>query len=398
MLNYMDRQTLIATKDYIDAEFGESASSYGFTNSSFAVAFALGALTFGWMADRWNIFWIYPGAVVVWSLAGFLTGFVQGWAGLMACRFLLGLAEAGHWPCSLRTTQHLLPPAKRTLGNGILQSGAAVGAIITPFVVLQLVHRSEDWPYPFWVVGSLGLFWVLLWFCWVRPRDLATPRASMTTGAGAPAETAMSPRSSLHFLADRRYWVLVVVVVSINTAWHFFLTWLPPFLKDLGYEWDDAIRFTAAYFLSADAGSLLVGFATLFIIGRGIPVHRARVLMFGACAVLTSLGVVVALMSKGLAILVLLLIIAFGSLGLFPNYYSFTQEITVRHQGKVTGTLSCINWLAVATLHGAVGLVVEWTGIHAIGMMVASLAPLVGLAALVFFWKGPAEKVKALGP
>src|SRR5262249_23322121 len=256
-----------------------------------------GALLVGWMADQWNIFWIYPGAVVIWSLAGFCTGFVQGWVGLMFCRFLLGLAEAGHWPCSLRTTQHLLPVEKRSVGKGILQSGAAMGAIITRFVVVARVGQSADWPYPFWVVGGLGLSWVVLWFCTIRPRDLATPRASAVVETiKLSPETEPKP-GPWHFFRDRRYWVLVAIVVSINMPWHYFLFWLPPFLDSLGYEWNDAIMFTSAYFLAADAGSLAAGFATLFLIGRGIPVHRARVLTFGACALLTVLGVVVAFLS-----------------------------------------------------------------------------------------------------
>src|SRR5262249_54205137 len=139
MLNYMDRQTLSLTVTSIYQEFGHRPSLYGLAEAAFSVAFALGALLVGWMADRWNVFWIYPSLVVLWSLAGFATGFVQGWAGLIVCRFLLGLAEAGHWACSLRTTQHLLPSEKRSLGNGILQSGAAVGAIITPLAVWVLV-------------------------------------------------------------------------------------------------------------------------------------------------------------------------------------------------------------------------------------------------------------------
>jgi ACS family hexuronate transporter-like MFS transporter len=392
MLNYMDRQTLSLTAKDIYHQFGHSPTKYGFTESSFAVAFALGALLTGWMADRWNIFWIYPAAVVVWSLAGFVTGFVNGWIGLMVCRFLLGLAEAGHWPCALRTTQHLLPAAQRSLGNGLLQSGATIGAIITPFVVVALVQEPADWPYPFWVVGGLGMTWVILWLLWVRPADLPSPRSMDRRG---PPPSLMS---SLQFMTDRRYWVLVVVVVSINTAWHFFRAWLPQILEDLGYGRNESRLFNSAFYLAADAGSLFVGFTTLYIAHQGRSVHGARVLMFGACTLLTLLGVVVAFLPQSPLVLVLLLVIAFGSLGLFPNYYSYSQDLTVRHQGKVNGTLGCINWLAMAGMQAVVGLLVEWTGYHAVGMILASLAPLAGLVALVFFWRAPSPGVGYAGP
>src|SRR5262249_34025353 len=134
---------------------------------------ALGSLVSGWMVDRWNVHWVYPLAVLVWSGAGFLTGFAQGYLGLCACRTLLGFAEAANWPCALRTTKRILLPQQRTLGNGILQSGASLGAIITPLVVLALVSRFDTWRPPFITVGAAGVTWVFLWLALIRRKDLA---------------------------------------------------------------------------------------------------------------------------------------------------------------------------------------------------------------------------------
>src|SRR5262249_7940694 len=82
-----------------------------------------------------------------------------------------------------------------------------------------------------------------------------------------------------------------------------------------------------------------------------------------------------------------LLVIGFGALGVFPNYYTFSQELTVRHQGKVTGMLGCSTWMSMALLQSAVGESVERVG-YAWGVGLAGVAPLVGFAALVLFW-GP---------
>ena len=76
--------------------------------------------------------------------AGVVAGGLQyrpgsGFVSLLILRFLLGLAEAGNWPCALRTTQHILRPEERTMGNSILQSGASVGAILTPLIVIPLL-------------------------------------------------------------------------------------------------------------------------------------------------------------------------------------------------------------------------------------------------------------------
>src|SRR5262249_12842631 len=118
MLNYMDRLTLNLTATNILAYFQLDERDYGRLESAFAYAFALGAIIAGWMTDRWNVRGIYAAVVLAWSAAGFLTGLAQGFLGLLVCRFLLGLTEAGNWPCALRTTQRLVPPEQRSLGNG----------------------------------------------------------------------------------------------------------------------------------------------------------------------------------------------------------------------------------------------------------------------------------------
>src|SRR5262249_46317452 len=101
---------------------------------------------------------------------------------------------------------------------------------------------------------------------------------------------------------------------------------------------------------------------------------------------LTTLSVAAALLPTGPLLLGALLLIGFGALGLFPIYYSFSQDLTVRHQGKVTGALGCINWLAMALLHELVGDSINRTGSYSLGMALAGLAPLLGFGVLLVFW------------
>ena len=78
-----------------------------------------------------------------WSLVGYATGWVTTYRELLVCRVLLGFFEAGQWPCALVTAQRLLSRRDRPLGNSIIQSGASLGAIATPVVVLYLATRFD---------------------------------------------------------------------------------------------------------------------------------------------------------------------------------------------------------------------------------------------------------------
>jgi ACS family hexuronate transporter-like MFS transporter len=388
MLNYMDRLTLTQTAVEIMDEFDLNNEEYGLLETAFSVAFGLGAILLGTVADQWNVRWVYPVAVLAWSLMGFATGFVESYAVLLGCRFFLGFAEAGHWPCALRTTQHILPPAQRTLGNGILQSGAAIGAIVTPLIVMALMSWTGTWRYPFMVVGSLGLVWVVLWLALVRRDDLGQP---VNVGfRGAVRATIWAWRAVGPTLRDRRFWVLIVVVWTINLTWHYFRVWLPPYLRRVqGYSLNEMNWIMIGYYLATDAGSLTAGFTTLWLTRRGLSVHASRMAVFAVCAMLTTLSFVVPDLEPGPSLVIVLLVIGFGALGLFPNYYSFSQELTVRHQGKVTGLLGFINWQAVAIFQWLVGWSIDQTQSFANVLTVAGFFPLIGLAALIVFWDRP---------
>src|SRR5262249_40190270 len=102
------------------------------------------------------------------------------------------------------------------------------------------------------------------------------------TAADAEGE----PLAPADFL--RRFVVLLFLVASINTTWHFFRAWLPLFLvRQHGYTEAEVSRFTTAYYLSTDAGSLVAGAAALWLARQNGSVHGSRVIVFAACALLT---------------------------------------------------------------------------------------------------------------
>jgi len=160
-INYMDRMTLASGSRRVIEELHLTKAGYGQVEQYFGYAFAVSAILFGALADRFSVRWLYPLVLSLWSLMGFLTGFADA-SSLPWCRALLGLFESGHWPCALRTTQALLAPADRALGNSILQSGTAIGAIVTPLIIAaMLTPQPGSWRRPFFWIGGIGLLWVV---------------------------------------------------------------------------------------------------------------------------------------------------------------------------------------------------------------------------------------------
>jgi len=116
-------------------------------------------------------------------------------------------------------------------------------------------------------------------------------------------------------------------------------------------------------------------------------VFGSRAVVFLGFALLALCSVVVPYLDSGPSLVAVLVIVGFGSLGVFPVYYAFSQELTTQNQGKVTGCLGCMVWLVMALLHELVGDWVKHTQSYAEGLALAGVAPLVGLAALVLLWR-----------
>lgn len=396
-INYLDRQALAVTSNRITTEFELSEKQYGNLEMGFGLAFAAGAAIFGFLVDRVSVRWVYPIVLVLWSSVGFATGFVTNYNELLLCRVLLGLFEAGHWPCALKTTQWLLPPHSRTLGNSLLQSGSSIGAIVTPLMMAQiLTDQPGSWRFGFQLIGLAGMCWIFLWFPAVRADDL--PRAGDRRRKGDVSE-ASPGKSFWESIFTPRFIVLLVIVAAINICWQIFRAWLPKFMQiGRGYSETEMLYFNSIYNTATEIGCIAAGAMSVALCRGGLSVHRSKVIVYGACAVLVGASALaLPWLPKGYPLLGVLLLIAFGSLGLFPCYYSFSQEISVQHQGKITGTLGAFAWLVSSPCQSLLGWYVDTHESNGhkpydIGFMIAGLCPLVGLMTMQLLWHRGSSK------
>jgi ACS family hexuronate transporter-like MFS transporter len=278
----------------------------------------------------------------------------------------------------------------RTFGNSILQSGASVGAVLTPMLVLALERWNPDsWRWAFLIVGGFGLPWAVAWLLLVRERDVRRPviqTDETSTGPGGERELQEIPFWQV--FTTRRWWLLLAVVCLINTVWHFIRVWMPVWLeKDLNYSHEFVQKFTSAYFLATFFGALASGWLTSALPRRGWNVHRARLAVFLVFALMSGLVVPAAYMKPGPLLLGTLLVVAFGTLGLFPIYYSLNQEISAKNQGKVGGSLGFATWGSLYFFHGWVGaLTTDNPGLRPLIFTVVGCGPLLAFFVLLLFW------------
>ena len=180
----------------------------------------------------------------------------------------------------------------------------------------------------------------------------------------------------------------MVVVITINFCWQYFRAWMPMMLEEqYGYTKDQTQNFSSLYYLVAGIGCILVGLLVKWLSGAGWSVHRARMAAFTVCALAHGDWAPwrPCLPASGL-LLAGLLAIGFGSLGQFPAYYAFTQELSVRQMGKITGVLSFLTWTSTALVQSLIGRWIDRTGSYTEVMFLAGLVPLLGWLGLILFW------------
>ena len=101
---------------------------------------------------------------------------------------------------------------------------------------------------------------------------------------------------------------------------------------------------------------------------------------------MTSMTFIAAKLPLGWGLYGTLLIVAAGSLGLFPIYYSLSQETSERHMGKTTGLLGALAWLVSSPIQKLFGRVVDETHSFDAGLAWAGLTPIVALIILIILW------------
>jgi hypothetical protein len=98
MLSFLDRSNIgNANAAHMSEDLGMSDSQYQWLLTIFYIAY----IVFEWMVLLWKILppHIYAASCIfLWGLVSMMQGVAQGWRGMMALRFLLGVAEAGFGP------------------------------------------------------------------------------------------------------------------------------------------------------------------------------------------------------------------------------------------------------------------------------------------------------------
>jgi len=216
-LNYVDRGAIAVAAPLMKGELGLSATTFGIAVSAFFWVYAPVQLLIGWLCDRFSVYKLMAGGIVLWALSTLLMGFAGGFMSLLVLRIMLGVGESIAFPGSSKIIARHVPAERRGMANAAVAAGLALGPAIGTLVG-GLIVAQWGWRPMFFAFGIATLIWLLPWQQTVR----ALPKT------GHHDEGASVPIRAL--IRKWPLWSMSIVHALGNYCFYFLLAWLPLFL------------------------------------------------------------------------------------------------------------------------------------------------------------------------
>ena len=282
VINYISRQTFAVLAPVITKQLHLSHTDLSRVFSAFQISYASMWLIGGVLLDVVGTRLGLALAVIWWSAISMLTGLADSILSFELFRFLLGFGEGCNWPGASKTVAEWFPAKERGVAVAIFDSGSSVGgalaALVIPWIAIYLGWRSA-----FAFSGVLGFIWLIVWLAVYHPLDRhprITSEERNLIVAGRDTATTSSRRGArrwLSLLGQSNVWGIVLGRSLTDPIWWFYISWLPQYLSDArGFSLRQIAVFSWLPFVAADLGNFTGGFASGFLIKRGVPVVRAR--------------------------------------------------------------------------------------------------------------------------
>jgi ACS family hexuronate transporter-like MFS transporter len=395
LINFLDRLTISVLAPVITIQLGLTHLQYASISTWFLVAYTASQGLSGRLYDRVGTRRGFALSILVWSSAAMGHAFAQGLASLSVLRFALGVGEAGNWPGAAKAVAEWFPPRQRALGMGIFNSGVSVGSIIAPPLIVWLQLRF-GWQAAFLVTGSMGFVWLALWMLFYdtpeRHRGLSAEEYALITEGRLRSRT--RPMTWRQLLEYRQVWAIVVSRFVTDPVWWLYITWLPLYLFNVrGFSLRDIGMFAWVPFLTADAGSLVGGWASGHLMSRGRSTNLARKSVMVAGAVLMMAGIPAALAQTAAGALAWISVVTFGFQAWINNVQTTPSDFFTEDAVASVAGLGGVGAGAGAILFTlATGMVVDLTHSYTPILITSGLLPVLGTA-LFFLLGGPIRPV-----
>ncbi|MGJ8761735.1 MULTISPECIES: MFS transporter [unclassified Polaribacter] len=376
IINYIDRTSLsvlwpeIAKDLYPGHTADETKAIYALISIIFVFSYAFGQAIFGkifdWVGTRFG----FVLSIGVWSVATALHAFAQGVLSFGIFRAILGVSEAGNWPGATKGNAEWFPTKERALAQGIFNSGAAIGGIISiPLIAFLTVYFS--WKGIFILIGLAGLLWLVPWLILVKAPPINHPwitdeeRDYILTGQknedfdGDGVNDQEYNPDTKELLGHKESWGVILASAFIDPIWWLFVFWIPIYLNEVyGMDVKSIGLYGWVPYAGAMLGAWFGGLLAQNRLKKGWTINKTRKMII-TLGCLIMLPALLAMASPGgpTTAVIIMAVILFGFQTAIGNVQTLTSDL---FSGKTVGTLSGLSGMAAKLTAAGLTYLVPW--------------------------------------
>ncbi|RMG79772.1 MAG: MFS transporter [Bacteroidetes bacterium] len=353
VINYIDRNALGIMWPEIWPDIGldeESAkNAYAGISTFFLIAYAISKGLFGRIFDIVGTRIGFVLSIVIWSLSAMAHAISHSTFSFSIFRALLGVGEAGNWPGATKANSEWFPVKERALAQGIFNSGASVGAIISA-PLIAIVYSWVGWKMAFVLLGGLGFVWLIPWLIINRSEPAKHPflseeerqyilKGQVPDHPGDADESEERGLSWGELLRYRQSWSVLIARFALDPIWWLFVIWLPIYLHEkFGFNVKEIGAFAWVPYVGAALGSVFGGWWAGKLIAGGRSVDFARKLVIGVSGALMLPGLIIgAFVHTPTMAMIVIAVVLFGFQMAIGNIQTLPSDF---FSGKSVGTLA----------------------------------------------------------
>jgi len=331
-LLYLDRicMSAVVQSPAFQSELNLSRGATGDILATFFLAYALGQLPAGYLADRFGPRKMLVAYIVLWSMATAFTGLTSTLFAMLAVRAACGLAEAGAYPASALVISRWFPLSHRARANAVVSFGGRVGNAIALWLTALAIANFGSWRLVLVVYGVGGLALAALTHFIFRDRPAHHPWVDDAERAliGPPPPSPPPGFPIRELCLHPGLWLLNCGMLGLNFGWAFLITWLPAYLIEVrGLDQVSASRNVSIALTAGMAGMLFGGWWCDQLTQRFGQTWGRRLPFLTGCGLAAAAYIACPLLPGPLAVTVACALVAFSADSVMPAVWAIGQDI-----------------------------------------------------------------------
>ena len=384
-ITFLDRLAIAVTEPGIRSDLHLGPEEWGWVLSAYVLANAVFEIPSGARGDRRGQRSELTRIVTWWSGFTAATGWCRNFFQMVSARFLFGLGTAGAYPNASGVIAKWFPQEDHARAQGFVWAAGRFGAALAPLLLVPL-ERMWGWRAVFWLMGSVGAVWAVLWWTWFRADAAAALEENEAEQERAADAVQQMHRHEIpwrRLLSLPQLWLIMAAYFCYAWGSWFFFGWFTTWMiNGQGFSVEQMGIFASFPFVMAMFGNLIGGWLSRSLVLRMGMVSAYR-WVTASCLVAGAALLLAMSMVRGHIAIVALSTISFGVMDLMlPSAWAMCMGLGGRCGGTATAMMNTAGNLGGWVCALVFGYVVKGTGSYNIPLQV--IAAMVLLAAFLF--------------